>query len=219
MKKPARKVSASTQKFTEIQDIVDDVVILQSGEAALVVEVIATNFALQSQEEQEVKILSYGSLLNSLSFPIQILIVSKQLDISSYLKQLEKEAAKTANQMLSQQISLYKDLVSELVKINTVLDKKFYIVLSFSPLEKGVSGAGKSTKKTSDFNVLVNEAKTSLHSKADSLMSEVARLNLRANILQRDELIKLFYSIYNGQIPADVRIADVMASPAVQGKK
>ena len=74
MNRPARKINATTQKFIEIEDIVDNIVLLSGGQACMVMEVVATNFALQSIEEQQVKILSYASLLNSLSFSIQIVI-------------------------------------------------------------------------------------------------------------------------------------------------
>ena len=157
MIKTAQKKKATTQKFIEIENIDEDIVILSGKNASLIIEVNATNFSLLSKEEQDSKIFSYASLLNSLSFPIQIFIRSKKLDVSSYLKLLETQAAQTENQLLSSQIRLYRDFVKELVKVNTVLDKKFYIVISYSYLEKGVMASSDS---------FLGLAKTSLHSKA-----------------------------------------------------
>ena len=54
-----QKISDTAQNFTEILDIVEDIVILKGGKACIVIEVQATNFALLSPEEQDVKILSY----------------------------------------------------------------------------------------------------------------------------------------------------------------
>ena len=125
MIKPAQRKKATTQKFTEIENIEENIVILSGKNACLIIEVNATNFALLSKEEQDTKIFSYASLLNSLSFPVQIFIRSKKLDISSYLKLLEAQSGQTQNQLLSTQIKLYGDFVRELVKVNTVLDKKF----------------------------------------------------------------------------------------------
>jgi len=179
MKKTAKNSKATTQKFIEIRDIVDNIVLLSSGNACLVIEVQATNFSLLSQEEQDVKVLSYSSLLNSLSFPIQIFIRSKKIDISSYLRQLDDEFAKSQNQLLKNQIKLYKDFVQELIKVNTVLDKKFYIAIPYSGLEGG-------------------SAKSKLTSKAESLHAQLRRMNLPAKTLARVELVKLFHEIYNG---------------------
>jgi hypothetical protein len=198
MKKTAQVIHATTQKFTEVEDISEDVVILNGGNACSIIEVTATNFALLSNEEQNAKIYAYASLLNSLSFPIQVIIRSQKLDISSYLKLLENQAKTTTNQMLSEQIKLYRDFVQELVKVNTVLDKKFYICLSYSYMEKGTGAAtnlgNKNVSKDSNF---VAQAKTGLRSKADSLHSQLSRLNLQARTLEKEELTKLYYEIYN----------------------
>ncbi len=220
MKSSARKINATTQKFTEIQDVIDDVVVLTNGNACLVIEVTATNFALLSAEEQDSKIYSYASLLNSLSFPIQILIRSKKLDITSYLKLLDIEAKKTQNQMLAEQIRLYKDFIQELIKVNTVLDKKFYIAIPFSYLEKGIGAAAGSVKKKSsiDNSAFVQNAKSGLHSKAESLHSQLARLNLRARTLEKEELIKLFYEIYNDTLIETGQATDNIKSPIVKNE-
>lgn len=198
MKNPAQKIKATTQKFTEIEDIVDDVVFLSSGNACLVIEVTATNFSLLSQEERDAKIYSYTMLLNSLSFPIQILIRSKKIDISSYLKLLNQESAKTQNQILANKIKLYRDFVESLVKTRSVLDKKFYIIIPYSSLEVGLIKKAGSIKGGQAQNQMHStSAKATLKSKENSLNAQLARLNLQAKTLKKDELIKLFHSIYN----------------------
>lgn len=215
MSKTAQKKNSTTQKFIEIESVEEDVAILSAKHACLVIEVNATNFALLSKEEQDTKIFSYASLLNSLSFPIQIFIRSKKLDISAYLRLLESQAQQSQNQLLSSQIRLYRDFIKELVKVNTVLDKKFYIVLSHSSLERGVSAA-RNTKNSIPVD-FVSSAKTTLHSKAESVHSQLARLNLRAKTLPKDELIKLFYEIYNGTTVETNQITDEISTPIVRG--
>lgn len=180
----------STQKFIEVQDINENIVMLTSGGACLIIEVQATNFALLSRDEQMGKIAAYAQLLNSLSYSVQILIRNKKIDISSYLTLLETEAKKTTNEKLALQISLYHDFIAEIVKVNTVLDKKFYMIIPYSALEKSASAA---MKGTDTFSL----AKSSLLSKSESLLSQFARLGLVAKVLQKEELVKLFYEIFN----------------------
>lgn len=201
----AQNIKASTQKFTEIQNIQEDVVVLTGGNACLIIEVKATNFSLLSQEEQQAKIFAFASLLNSLSFPIQILIRNKRVDVSSYIKRLDQEftvlsssSAVTAQHKEQHDkkmsyLKQYSLFVQELIKVNTVLDKTFYIVVSFSSLEKGVSGVG---MKKDDFFL---SAKAGLRTKAESILGQLGRLNLRSKILEKEQLIKLFYSIYNDE--------------------
>lgn len=180
----------STQKFIEVTDIQDTVVLLAGGNACSIIEVQATNFALLSHDEQLGKIAAYAQLLNSLSFSVQILIRNKKIDISSYLKLLETEAKKTTNEKLALQISLYHDFIAEIVKVNTVLDKKFYMIIPHSALEKTASQAIQGTDP-------VALAKSALSSKAEGLLGQFARLGLVAKVLQKEELVKLFYEIFN----------------------
>jgi type IV secretory pathway VirB4 component len=180
---------ATTQKFIEILDIIDNVVLLSSGNACSIIEIQATNFALLSKEEQDVKVLSYASLINSLSFPVQIFIRSKKIDITSYLKLLENEASKSQNELLKNQISQYRAFVQELVKVNEILDKKFYFVLPYSGLE---SGMGMDQKN------FYLSAKAKLATKAESLHAMLHRMNLPAKTLGKEELIELFNELYNG---------------------
>lgn len=217
MKKSAPKIKATTQRFTEIHDISDQTVILTNGNACQIIEVTATNFALQSEDEQKTKIASYASLLNSLSFSIQIFITNKKLDISTYIKSLEDQASKASNPQLSQQIGLYKNFVADLVKVNTVLDKRFYIVIPYSPLEKGVTGAKAGALGVTSDPQIISQAKIALKSKSETLLSEVLRLNLKARILSKDDLIKVFYEIYNGPVASDIKFSEYK-TPIVEGK-
>lgn len=186
----AKKIKASTQVFTQVRDISEDVVVLAENYACLVIEVQATNFALLSPEEQEAKIVGYAALLNSLAFPIQILVRSKKMDISSYVKQLEREMAAVHNDKLKTYISEYLAFIQDMVKKRDALDKKFYIAISYSPLEQGIV----KTLKMDDF---ITHAKASLRTKATSLHAQLVRIGLVAKTLQKSELIALFYEMFN----------------------
>lgn len=193
-----QKIHASTQKFTEIIDIVDNIVLMEGGAACLVIEITASNFALLSKKEQDSKIFSYAALLNSLTFPIQILVRNKRMDISSYLKDLEKQELATQNQLLAQHIRLYRDFVREMVKVNIVLNKSFYVVIPFSPLEAGVAGVKQNVGKNEEAKeAYVATAQKSLLNKAESLHQQLAKLAISAKTLEKEELIKLFYDIFN----------------------
>lgn len=180
---------SSTQKFIEIEDIFENIVLFEGGKAAMAIEVTATNFALLSQDEQNAKIASYIAFLNSLSFSIQIFIRNKLLDISSYIGLLQTQQDREQNPIVKERIRLYREFVANLVKTNTVLDKKFYIVVYFSYLEKGVKKGN-----MDDFRA---NAKAALHTKAQGVQSQLTSLNLKNKILEHDELANLFYEIYN----------------------
>jgi len=198
MKHPAQNAHSSTQKFTEVVDIVDNIVMLEGGNASLVIEITASNFALLSRKEQDAKIYAYAALLNSLTFPIQILIRNKRVDITSYLKDLEEIELATKNELLAQHIRLYREFVREMVKVNVVLNKSFYVVVPYTALEAGLSGVKQSFgKNEAEKQAFIADAKKSLLGKADSVNQQLARLSVAAKVLEKEELIKLFYDIFN----------------------
>ncbi|MBI2034524.1 MAG: hypothetical protein HYT11_02205 [Candidatus Levybacteria bacterium] len=172
------KITATTQKFIEIIDIIDNVVFLAGGNAALIIDVTASNFSLSSKEEQDARLFAYAALLNSLTFPIQIVVRNKRVDITSYIKGLETEEHLTRNPLLARQIGLYRSFVAEMVQVNVVLNKTFYIVISFSSLETGVMGTKQTIQQENIDQQFINEAKKSLYSKAETLFEQLKKLAL-----------------------------------------
>lgn len=202
----AQKIHATTQKFTEIEDFVDNIVVLQGGAACMIIEVTASNFALLSRREQDTRIFAYASMLNSLSFPIQILIRNKRIDISLYLKSLDEIIQNTPGEQLKQYIQYYRTFVHEMVTVNVVLSKSFYIVVPYSPLEAGVSGVAQQTtnKGKSQAEITATDAKKALNTKASTLLGQLQKFATSARILEKEDLIKLFYDIYNDGTSIDI---------------
>lgn len=192
-------IKGSTQQFVEIEDIKDDVLLLRDGSAALIIETTAVNFGLLSESEQDATIFAYAALLNSLSFPIQIIVRSKKMDISSYLASLDEKIQGQTNEALRKEMQLYRKFIEATIKDNNVLDKKFYIVIPFSKLELGVGGALPRVKKGLPFdrNYIVEKAKNALYPKRDHIIRQLARLSLKAMPLSTPRLATLFYEIFN----------------------
>ncbi len=164
----------------------------------MVIEITASNFALLSQAEQDSRIFSYASLLNSLSFPIQIIIRNKRMDITSYLKELDEVEKTIKVQQLKNQIRLYRAFVHDIVTVNVVLNKAFYIVIPYSTLEAGITGVAQSAQKgASQIQIFAQNAKKSLQTKADSVLIQLQKFAMSARLLEKEDLIKLYYDIYN----------------------
>ncbi|MGB9707400.1 MAG: hypothetical protein ACPL1D_01465 [Microgenomates group bacterium] len=194
MKQVSAPVKSTTQNFIEIEDVKDDVILMKDKSAALVIEVSAVNFWLLSSEEQTSMIYSYAELLNSLSFPVQVLIISKKMDISSYLDYLDSHIEKQKEQIIKSRLISYKEFIKNIVKKNTVLEKRFFFVIPFSPLEMGVSGAAASSLKK---EYVFARAKTSLYPKRDHLLRLLSKIGLKGTVLQKQELVELFLNLYN----------------------
>lgn len=190
-----QRIKSTTQDFIEIADISEDIVFFKGGAACMIIEVSSVNFFLLSGDEQNARIASYMSLLNSLSSSIEILIVSRRVDLGNYVKMLEEKLASIKNPKVAEQMTLYKDFIKELIKGEGLLDKKNYIIIPFSQLELGpVTGAAAQGKKTLSVN---DRVKSALLSKRNNILVQIERMGLLAKPLTTEELIKLFYELLN----------------------
>lgn len=185
---------ATTQHFVEIEAIKDDVLMLKDLSCCAIIESGAVNFELLAVEEQQSMIYSFASLLNSLSFAVQIVILSKRMDISSYLDFLEEKTHSQNEPVLQQKMQEYTDFIKSIIKKNTILEKKFYFVVPFSPLELGVKGAAsKGIKK----EYIFTRAKTALYPKRDHLLRLLKKIGLNGKPLYEQDIAELYYNLYN----------------------
>src|SRR3989344_1651391 len=88
---PDTPLKATTQEHLPIADIVDGVILNKDGSACLILESTSLNFGLLSEREQVAVMSAYAAFLNSLTFPIQILVRSQRKDISVYMEYLDEE--------------------------------------------------------------------------------------------------------------------------------
>jgi len=195
-------VRSSTQDHLDIEDIRDNLVLLKDGACCLLLETTAVNFSLLSESEQDAIIYAYAGLLNSLTFPIQIVVTSQKKNIANYLALLAGQKQKISNPLLKTQVERYYEFVKKTVAENEVLDKKFYLVIPFSSLELGVSSALTSSLKRKpglpfDKQSILTKAKNVLIPKRDHLLKQLTRIGLKAKQLTTPDLIKLFYNYYN----------------------
>lgn len=192
------KTKASTQQHLDVEDITDDLVILKTGWVAMVMQTTAINFDLLSEAEQDATIYAFGAFLNSLTFPLEVLIRSKKADITSYFQSLEEAQRIQPNPDLKRQIQKYQEFIQATVQQKTVLDKRFYLIINYSPLGPGFKGfGGKNSQNTGNKAQLIQTAKNALAPKRDHVIKQTARLGINTRQLVSQELIELFYDIYN----------------------
>ncbi len=199
-------IRSSTQRFIEIETVDHDIVMYNDGSCSMVVGATAVNFGLLSEKEQDAMIYAYAGLLNSLSFPIEILIRTQHKDVTAYLRTLEDQEKKQKNPKLAASIHSYRIFVAATVKEKDVLDKKFYIVLPFSYLELGTSAhvlLGGNRKNGLPFarQYIFERALTVLTPKKDHMVRLLNRIGLQAKQLNNEQLARLFFEIYNQGSP------------------
>lgn len=204
----ALKIKYTTQDHLDIEDIRNDYVFLKTGGVVAVIQTAAVNFELLSEIEQDAMIGAFAMLLNSLTFPIQVVVRSKKLDISKYIDLVYKVEQQQKDPLLKFQCQSYRKFIQEIIQTNEVLDKKFYVsILSAgtSPKELGASPLDPiwrlfgMHKRASSINLeqAQKRADAELPPKIDHLIKEFNRIGVKSKRLNTQELVELFFDIYN----------------------
>ena len=204
---PDKPLTSTTQDFVPVADITNDIVIYKDGGAALIMESTSLNFGLLSEKEQEAVIAAYAAMVNSLTFSVQIVVLTQKKDISSYLNFLDEQSKKITQPLLANLMQDYKNFITESVKKKNVLGKRFFVVLYLSPLELGVAKSIAAVTKLSGplpftKSYVIKKAKIALYPRRDHLVRQAGRLGIKFKQLTTPDLINLFYSIYNPEKPA-----------------
>lgn len=194
----------STQQYLPFSAVYDDVIVTKKGQLCQVVMVNSVNFGLKSEEEQNAIIYQYQSFLNSLSFPIEIVMHSKKLDLTEYLKNLESRIAQEPNELIRYQIQEYVDFVGKLISIANIMDKKFFIVVPFMIPATELSSGGffSSIFGTTHEHLKMPLSKFIKHKetlieRTEVISSGLASIGITSQILSTKQLIELFYRTYN----------------------
>lgn len=206
----------SSQKYLEISEIRDNVVIMKNGSLRAVLMVSSVNFALKSIDEQDAIIYRYQAFLNSLDFSVQIVVNSRQLNIDSYIESLKEEGKRQTNELLRMQIDGYTEFIKSLVKMANIVTKTFYIVVPFALVESKTSGmSGKLTALTGKSGEVIADAsafekyRDQLFQRVDHVVENLSGAGLKMTMLNTQELIELYYEIYNPEAIERKGLADV----------
>jgi len=104
---------------------------MKDNSVRIILKCSSINFLLKNNDEQDSIIISFQRFLNSIDFPIQIMVRSKKLDIDSYLNNLNSRALKQENQLLQNQTYEYIAYLKKLIEVAQIMKKEFYIVVPF----------------------------------------------------------------------------------------
>lgn len=199
-------VGSPAQQFLAIDTIREDVVLLKEGSLRVVLMCSSLNFALKSADEQDAIIFQYQNFLNSLDFPVQIIIHSRRLNITPYLETVRERQKEEDNDLLKIQINEYAEFIKTFVGMTNVMAKTFFVVVPFAPpvfqQKKGIVGSlfpifGGRQKSGTVNSENFEEYKNQLWQRTDTVIAGLQRMGVRAVPLNTEELIELFYGLYN----------------------
>lgn len=210
----------ATQTFVPIKDIRDGVVLLKDGGLRGIIMTSSVNFSLKSEDERTAIVYQFQDFLNSLDFSVQILIQSRKHDIRPYLALLENRKKEQTNDLLKIQIQEYIEFIKTFTERQNIMTKNFFIVVPYSP--SAISGAGGALEKilpesmSKDFGKKKNDVQSTFEESAVQLdqrmavvMQGLSRCGVRAVRLGTEEIIELFYKVFNpGETEKPIKISE-----------
>lgn len=207
VRKKKKGFAVSTQRYLPIAEIKEDTVVLKNGGLRAVLKVNSLNFNLKSEIEQQGIIAGYQAFVNTIIFPIQILIRSTRLNIDPYIQSLKVKADTQTSPLMKDQTIDYADFMEKLVDIADIMQKNFYIVVPVDAPSKTKRGLiqrflewinvddtrSKALQRSREFRAYAKI----LRDRITLIQSGLENVGITMRRLKTDELVQLYYSIYN----------------------
>jgi hypothetical protein len=207
VKSSKKSAITSTQLHLQIAEIRDNLLILKNGGVRAILKTSSVNVHLKSEDEQNAVIYSYQNFLNTLEFPIQIVVRSKKLDLDNYLDDLGGIAKKQTHTLLKEQTVDYIDYIKRLIEYADIMQKEFYVVIPYDPprakkptlIQKFMQRMSQKDsimelrQRNREFETLYK----GLMQRVNVTSSGLQNCGLKAEQLKTDGLVTLFYECYN----------------------
>lgn len=180
--------------FVEVKEIDSGTIFLKDGSVRAVIQVVPLHFSLLSPEEQRAIISAYRDFLNSLDFPVQIVMRTVNLSLNEYLAVLQKKVENNGKPGLKTQFESFKQFVETFITEKKIKNRVFYIVI---PVSNTFQGFFKANQKTGKKALLAQ-----LEIRVNVCREKLKRCNLFSKRLNSTELVSLLASFFEGFIEA-----------------
>lgn len=207
--RPTPKNPNSTQSMLQFSELRDNMIIMSDGSFRAVITCKSINFDLMSGAEREGVEMSYQNFLNSLNFPVQIVIRSQRVDIGPYIDKLLDIRNNQDNMLVGVLMDDYINFIDQLSQEANIMAKSFFVTVPFFPegdgstlveKSKGFFGqlfaAPKKTVTKID-RATYEKARQEIANRTEAVMSGLFQIGVQAVQLNTKELGELYYNFYN----------------------
>lgn len=209
VRKRKGNAKSNTQRFIPFAEIKSDTVLLKNGGLRAVLMIEPLNFNLKSETEQKGIIAGYEQFINTLTFPVQVIVRSTKVNIDPYIELLHEKANEHESTLLKEQTEAYADFVRKVVDVADIMQKRFYVIvpLDDAPQKKSTFNQflkwlklddtlSKALQRSKHFD----SASARLRERTDLVDTGLRNIGLIPRRLTTVELIELYYRIYNPEL-------------------
>ena len=200
---------SSTQSTLLISELRDGLIIMKDGSFRAVIACKSINYDLMSEPERDGIEYGYRGVLNSLEFPIQILVRSQRIDIAPYLERLAEIRRNNDNMLLGVLMDDYINFIDQVSQEANIMDKSFFVIVPFyssADLEKASTQSKnifslffetKTTEITRIDRNTYDKAVTEVNNRVQAVISGLFNIGIHSVRLNTKELAELFYNFNN----------------------
>lgn len=193
------------QEFIPVKEIRDGIVVMKDGSLCSVIDVSSINLSLRSGEEQQAIINEFQNFLNTLDFPVQIVIQSRRYDVRPYIISLENRMREQTEPLLQIQTREYIEFIRSFAETRNIMKKSFFVIVPYVPpivsQSKGIlkifSFLDKKTGQVSQTLADFEEQRIQLEQRVSVVEQGLSRLGVQTAELQSDEVLELLYKTFN----------------------
>jgi type IV secretory pathway VirB4 component len=180
---PEEKAQLSAQELVPIKAIDSGVIITPDNRAVQVIKVSAINLELMSHSELNQVFEEFEAFLKSVTFNMQIEMVSQPVDLKEYIHGQEQQLKKVDNPYRKQLLQGYIDYSKDMENSQQIIQRQRYIVID-EPIKDTTEHGYKQT---------LHE----LFEKTDSIKAGLKELDLTAEEVSNVEAIRLFHIFFD----------------------
>ena len=190
----SRSASVQTARVS-VEAIEDGVVRLAGPRYRAVLEVGSVDFALQGDAEREGLVAGFAAFLNSLSYPVQILVRVLPTDIDTYLGDLEHRARHDLPEPLAALARDHVAFVRRLARSRALLERRFYLVVPAQEAERS-AGPIWLFRRRGRAGPDPAAARRQLTVRCEEVGRHLGRCGLKARRLTDVELARLYHACW-----------------------
>ena len=203
----------NTENMLWISEIQQNTMIMKDWGLRWVIKIEWVNIDLKEDEEIWVIIEQYKRFLNSLEFPIQILVRNTYLDLTPYISYMSTNRDKIKNQTLRNQADAYIDYLENInLQKWLIFVKHFYMIVPFYPPIYTEIDSVKKPRRQKLMNVLESsesaekiveryrkylQHRDKLDSRCNLIINALQWMQMSASRLSMSDMVSLFFSSYN----------------------
>lgn len=168
----------SVQNWLSFEKILEKGIIkIKDSSYIKIMEITPINYILKSNLEKETILNSYKNIFKSYNFNLQILIQSKEEDLSNHIRKIKE------NNLYPEIKEKYIEYLNYFIKNKKSSNKKFYLIISSSPSEENE-------------NVIIQNLEDN-YIKLRDLFSRCG--NFVSEITEEEQIIEIIFSFINSK--------------------